>query len=449
MKETRTINLNGMVYMIDLDAYQMLQAYLHDIESRLAKDEKQDVMTDIEARVAELISRALFAKNVQSATIEMIESIKRQIGAPSEFGEYKRPVPHRDKSQNSGCGRAFIIALKVIGIIIGIQILMPVIAVVGALLLGIFGVSTGLIAAAPVVGVSMFGGSTGMVVLTMLTGMGIILIPIIMVIYSIICYMRSHHGPKARFWYTTIVLWLACLILLLIPCHQIIKSVFNDQGLQQGIQAIINYEDSDDGQTLFTYDSLATYSAINVTGKCHVTLEQSNEPIALMSAVSQENASMEVRDGVLYIQSDDQYDDAHITLRVPSLRCISLAGAAELKNNGQWIQDSLTVVAVGASSVELEGVQIKYMKGNLVGASEMELNGQIDEAEMSLMGASEMEAEGSIGQAHINCAGASTVKLDQVERLWAQAAGASHISYHGQPVLEKSMAVGASSIKRR
>ena len=39
MKETRTINLNGLVYHIDYDAYQELRDYLQDIELRLPQDE--------------------------------------------------------------------------------------------------------------------------------------------------------------------------------------------------------------------------------------------------------------------------------------------------------------------------------------------------------------------------------------------------------------------------
>ena len=61
MKETRTINLNGLVFHIDNDAYVALSGYLQDIELRLPADEKQEVMADIEARIAELLQSALFA----------------------------------------------------------------------------------------------------------------------------------------------------------------------------------------------------------------------------------------------------------------------------------------------------------------------------------------------------------------------------------------------------
>jgi tRNA 2-selenouridine synthase SelU len=65
MNETRTINLNGLVYHIDYDAYKCLHDYLSDIEQRLPQQDRQEVMTDLEARIAELFQKALFAKNVK------------------------------------------------------------------------------------------------------------------------------------------------------------------------------------------------------------------------------------------------------------------------------------------------------------------------------------------------------------------------------------------------
>ena len=59
MNETRTINLNGLVYHIDYDAYKCLQDYLSDIEQRLPQQDRQEVMADLEARIAELFQKAL------------------------------------------------------------------------------------------------------------------------------------------------------------------------------------------------------------------------------------------------------------------------------------------------------------------------------------------------------------------------------------------------------
>ena len=65
MKLTRSINLQGVVFTIDEDAYQLLKDYLSDIDSRLPFDEKKDVMDDLESRIAELLRSALFAQKVE------------------------------------------------------------------------------------------------------------------------------------------------------------------------------------------------------------------------------------------------------------------------------------------------------------------------------------------------------------------------------------------------
>ena len=79
MKETRTINLNGLVYHIDYDAHHILHDYLQDIELRLPQDDRQEVMNDIEARIAELFQKALFAKNAQVVNLEMVNSVKSRL----------------------------------------------------------------------------------------------------------------------------------------------------------------------------------------------------------------------------------------------------------------------------------------------------------------------------------------------------------------------------------
>ena len=71
------------------------------------------------------------------------------------------------------------------------------------------------------------------------------------------------------------------------------------------------------------------------------------------------------------------------------------------------------------------------------------------QAAISLSGAGSIDAEHLVVQdMHINCAGASEAELNVQRSLWAQAAGASKITYEGNPAIKQSMAVGGSVIKR-
>lgn len=82
MKKTLTINLAGMVYHIDEDAYQKLRSYLDSLEKKLKHEpDFKDIILDIEARVAELLNEILDGKR-QVVIIEDIENIIEILGEP-------------------------------------------------------------------------------------------------------------------------------------------------------------------------------------------------------------------------------------------------------------------------------------------------------------------------------------------------------------------------------
>ncbi|MDX9747392.1 MAG: DUF2807 domain-containing protein [Paludibacter sp.] len=84
MKKTFTINLNNVVFHIDNDAYETLQQYLNEVESRLSEGEKREVMADIEARIAELfIEKLNKGKNV--INLDDVEAVIGILGKPNQF----------------------------------------------------------------------------------------------------------------------------------------------------------------------------------------------------------------------------------------------------------------------------------------------------------------------------------------------------------------------------
>ena len=183
MKLTRSINLQGVVFNIDEDAYQLLKNYLSDIENRLPIDEKKDVMDDLESRLAELLQSALFAQKVESVTIEMIKDVRARIGEPDAFGENKRPVIKRERINRQGIGRVISIVLKAILIIIAIQVLFPVLAVVFALMMAFFGISIGGMALVPALGFGLMGGSTAWTWVLCLSVVVALAMPVYMIVH--------------------------------------------------------------------------------------------------------------------------------------------------------------------------------------------------------------------------------------------------------------------------
>ena len=87
MKKTVSINLNGQVFIIDEDAFNELNTYLDSIANRFANtDESAEIISDIEARIAELFLEYISASK-QSITIVDVFKVIGILGKPNEFGD--------------------------------------------------------------------------------------------------------------------------------------------------------------------------------------------------------------------------------------------------------------------------------------------------------------------------------------------------------------------------
>ena len=64
MKRTSTISLGGMNFTIDDDAYDVLNQYFLALSKRFPEDEKEEILRDIESRMAELFTFKLQTRNV-------------------------------------------------------------------------------------------------------------------------------------------------------------------------------------------------------------------------------------------------------------------------------------------------------------------------------------------------------------------------------------------------
>lgn len=85
MKKTLTINISGSIFHIDEDAFDQLQSYLRTISSHYgASEEGREIITDIEARIAEIFQEKLSSKD-QVVNTEMVEETITIMGKPEEI----------------------------------------------------------------------------------------------------------------------------------------------------------------------------------------------------------------------------------------------------------------------------------------------------------------------------------------------------------------------------
>ena len=85
MKITVSINIGGIAFHIDEDAYSELKIYLRSLERHFAREiNSAEIMTDIEARIGELL-KARISDFKQVVTIDDVKEIINTLGTPEDI----------------------------------------------------------------------------------------------------------------------------------------------------------------------------------------------------------------------------------------------------------------------------------------------------------------------------------------------------------------------------
>jgi phage shock protein PspC (stress-responsive transcriptional regulator) len=93
MKKTFTINISGSIFHIDDDAFEKLQRYLHMLNRHFGVAvEGQEILQDIEARIAELFIEKTSNK-VEVITDAMVDEVIARMGKPEDFMDQGEEEP--------------------------------------------------------------------------------------------------------------------------------------------------------------------------------------------------------------------------------------------------------------------------------------------------------------------------------------------------------------------
>lgn len=85
MKKTFTVNLGGIVFHIDEDAYQLLDKYLSNLRIHFKQEEGSDeIMNDFEMRISELFGERI-RLGYEVITLEEVEKVIKRMGKPEEL----------------------------------------------------------------------------------------------------------------------------------------------------------------------------------------------------------------------------------------------------------------------------------------------------------------------------------------------------------------------------
>src|SRR3954471_1643403 len=85
MNRTITMNLSGIIFHIEEDAYDKLNKYLTTIRSYFKdSDGRDEIMNDIESRIAEMLQEKV-SKTKQAVLMMDVESVIAVMGKPEDF----------------------------------------------------------------------------------------------------------------------------------------------------------------------------------------------------------------------------------------------------------------------------------------------------------------------------------------------------------------------------
>ena len=86
MNKTIIININGIVFHIEEDAYEILKTYMTDVKRHFSNSaDSLEITTDIENRIAEMFSELLARENKQVIVEQDVQAIVEQMGSVSDF----------------------------------------------------------------------------------------------------------------------------------------------------------------------------------------------------------------------------------------------------------------------------------------------------------------------------------------------------------------------------
>lgn len=383
MKTTVNVNLAGIAYTLDKDAYETLKSYLEDIESRLPKDESKEVMEDVEARVSELIGQKMILTSDRVITLTILQPILDQIGHPSDFGQESRPkVKPRTKTPMSPLAK---LLLFLAGAVCAVP-LAVICFILFIILVVLFAIGSAF--AMPMVGV--------------ICALMVAIMPVYMIIHTLVHFIRFKAMPKAKFWITTLLIWIACIAMTCVAANKI---GFNFQDTQDIVARVLNdYDDNDEGNAcpLLIEDG---WHSVKVSDACAVDITQGsacsfelNKPLGVQAWVE---------DSVLHITGLTRHHCvAQVTM--PELRSLVVKDASKAVVKGSF--GTVAMRISDASKVEATESEIKHLT--------------------------------------LCCTDASKALVHVTGTLDAQAKDASRIRYKGNPIVLKQDKQDMSSIRK-
>lgn len=101
MNKTIIININGIVFHIEEDAYELLRVYMTEVKRHFAyTPDSTEIVTDIEDRLAEMFNERLARDGKQVIVLLDVQEVTAQMGSATDFD-----LQEEDTAEYAGGGR--------------------------------------------------------------------------------------------------------------------------------------------------------------------------------------------------------------------------------------------------------------------------------------------------------------------------------------------------------
>lgn len=100
MRKTLNINLGGMAFIMDENAYELLHQYLEALKQKFSNEaEREEILNDIEARIGEMLSQKL-ANRKEVVSLEEVQLVMDVMGKPEDIAGEETVTDEKQPARN-------------------------------------------------------------------------------------------------------------------------------------------------------------------------------------------------------------------------------------------------------------------------------------------------------------------------------------------------------------
>lgn len=401
MKKTVSIQISGMLFHVDDDAYARLDDYLQSIRSHFAHlADRDEIVSDIESRIAETFSEKL-KKSKQTVTLKDVEALITKMGTVEDFEAFesdteKEPekIADEEVSPKKAPRRFYrnpddkVIA----GVCSGIASYFTIDPVIVRVIFAVLGLMHGV---------------------------------------GVVAY---------------IILWIA---MPLAKTHSERMEMQGQPMTLSGLQKKIQ-------RSTHTFET-ENFHSIYARGGIRLNIREGKECSVAVRGSPQEllHTEVHVNNGQLRIEPlrgwwwgfYNGFRRLSFDITLPTLTEVDVAGGCSADVNG-FTEKEMQLRAVGASALRAT-VKATTLRVHIEGASSGTINGSGATIDLTAIGASSVNARSFMAQTgHVDVSGASAAHISATDTVDGNVSGACSLCVYGNPTVT-AKASGGSSIKNK